>query len=659
MNKDKVKNILIITEVIIFVILLILNLVFKMNILLALLIQVVSVLVFIVYTLLLEQNFEQSRKDIEQVTSKVSNDALKYGDVGLLIYDKEYIVTWTSDFFTARSLSGIKKKLTAWFPETIELLNGEVSEIRIELNEDVYLVSKQKDYPALFFKDITSFANLEKNYHNDSLVLALVHFDNYDDTIQYEDEKERADINTYIRTPAINYFSSKGAVIRQLKASKYLLVLNEKIFQTLVDDHFSVLNQVRKASKSRDVAISLSMSIARGGDSLTELEENCNELLELALSRGGDQIVIRKNDEDVKFYGGNRESQDKTSKVRVRVMAHTLRNLLVKSKTKNVIIVGHKEMDSDCLSAALIMSNIVQAYKIPVSIISKTGGIEPQINEIMNIFNEDLKNKHNFITESEAINQLKDDTLVIMVDHHNFDISNGQKILKDAKSIVIFDHHRRQVELKVNPTLIYIEPSSSSTTELLYEFIPYLSKDISFNSSEANIMYIGIMIDTNHFINRTGSRTFDVLSKLRQSGADPILCDELLEENYELFMQRHEIMKTVIKYNENIAIAAIDNSKIYSRTILSIVANRLLKIKNIKAAFVIAYIADDEVAISARSKGEINVQVIMEKMHGGGHLTQAAMQREKTTINEVNEELKEKLEIYLREEFKDESNNVS
>ena len=241
-------------------------------------------------------------------------------------------------------------------------------------------------------------------------------------------------------------------------------------------------------------------------------------------------------------------------------------------------------------------------------------------------------------------------------DHHDIEISNGKAVLKEANKIAIFDHHRRKADLAVHPTLIYVETAASSTTELTNELVPYLSKEIEYSDEEANIMYMGLIIDTNNFIQRTGSRTFNVASYLRQNGADPILCDKLMREPYEYFIRRNEIINYAHEINSSIIIAKVDNDQIYSRTLLSQAANALLNIKDIEAVFVIARIDNNTVACSARSFGNINVQVIMEAMHGGGHLTQAAVQQNDISVNQMYDELIKNINQYQEKEIPNEGN---
>ena len=626
-----------ILQTVVLIIVLLLSVFLEYSVLMELTIwSITSIVIFLLYGPFSLDS--KKRKDEEENINinKLSNEALNFAKFGIVRYDDNYKITWMSSYLREKGYEQTSDKITAWLPEIMELLDGSVDNVKVCISQDTYIVSRKSKEPVLLFKDITKEAIIQKQYIDDRLVLGLVHFDNYDEIMLYEDESNKAVIYNKIRKPVIDYISEIGGIIKNTGSTNYLIVLNETSYNNMASKDFPILKTVRDNSKKLDLALTLSMAFARGSNDANELDTLCSELLALAQSRGGDQIVTKLIGQDIKFYGGRTETNKRVSKVRVRVMANSLLDLLKKSS--NVIIVGHKDMDADCVAATIITSNIARTYNKESYIIAKTGGIEPIIGDIIKLFEDDLNEKHNFVSESEALNQLNEDTLVIMVDHHNVDISNGKKVLNKAKNIVILDHHRRLVDLKINPTLLYIEPQTSSATELLTELIPYMSNDIDINVGEANLMYLGLIIDTNHFVNRTSSRTFDAASVLRSMGADPMLCDQLLEEDYDFFTARTEMLSYAVMY-DNKLVCAIDNDKIYSRTMLSMVANTLVKIKEVDAAYVIGYTDNKTVAISARGNEELNVHVVMEKMGGGGHLTQAAMQREKTTIKEVELEL--------------------
>lgn len=652
----KLQFYIILTQAVLLLGLIILSSLLQYEIIISLFVWFVSSILILSLVYFSGKHQTDSKDDIKNALGGSAEAAFDFGTIGFLTYDHNYVITWMSDIFFKLNLVRTGKKLLSWLPECADLIQGEVDEVVITFNNNTFLVKRKEDEAVLLFKDITEVYELKNRYNKEKVVVGSIYLDNYDETTQYEDEQEKSYINNNIRQPVVDWCNNNGIIVKSMRSNRFYVVLNESILEKLIEERFSILETTKRSSRQIDVAITLSMAFARGSSDFKELDETCSALLELAQSRGGDQVAMRIVGEEIKFFGGNSEAQEKRSKVRVRIMAHTIRDMIVKAS--NVIIVGHKEMDSDCIGAALAMSNIVKAYHKQVSIIAKTGGIEPGIADVMKVYKDELSQKHQFVTESEAQNQLGDDTLVIMVDHHDISISNGQNLLKNARKIAIFDHHRRKADLAILPSLIYIVTASSSTTEVVNEFIPYLSKEIEYDAAEANIMYLGLIIDTNNFVLRTGSRTFVVASMLRQRGADPLLCDQLMKEPYEEFVKRSTILNYAEKYANNIIVAPCDGDAIYSRTLLSQAANQLLKIKGIEAVFVIAKVDKEVVAISSRSIGTINVQVLMEKMKGGGHLTQAAMQRSDTSVIEIKTELEAILDNYMKEESNNESNPV-
>jgi len=391
-----------------------------------------------------------------------------------------------------------------------------------------------------------------------------------------------------------------------------------------------------------------------GSENIAELDEMAFSLLELAQTRGGDQIVVQEVGKEATYYGGSTEAKEKQSKVRVRVIANALRQLI--NESSNVIIVGHRDADADCVGAAIALSAVCRGLNKEASIVTYSGGVEPMIADVLKRYQKALNVRHDFVNENEALSLLENETLVIMVDHNSLDQTSAPGILKQAKHIAIIDHHRRKADLDVDASLMYIEASASSSVELVGEFFAYLPRKISLTNEEVNIMYLGILIDTNHFRGRTGGRTFDVARTLRQMGADPVLCDEFAQEPFDKVLMRNRLIAGAFRYNDNVILSCIEEG-IYPRSIASQAADSLLQMREIDAAFVICNSDGGDVLLSARSNGKINVQLISEKMNGGGHLSAAGLQRKNSSVKELKEELIEVLNNYFidKEQVEDES----
>ena len=612
-----------------------------------------GVLLFYVITSY-DKEANQKIISISRILGSDAKDAFLFGEIGLVTYDDNINITWMSELFEEREIQLIGEKVTSWLPETSVLFQGDQDRIIVEYDECFYEITRRSDAQILFFKDVTNEHDLEISYENEKVVLGMIHLDNYEETTQYEEEQTISFIDSQIKQPIVDWAKKHGMFIRRVKADRYLVVLNERIYSAIAEERFSILNHTRTQSQENDISITLSMAFARGTDDFSKLDEMVNGLLELAQSRGGDQVAIKKYGEDVKYFGGRSEALEKRSRVRVRVMAQTLRDLIQKSS--RVIIVGHKNMDFDCMGSALGMSRIVATYQKPVSIVCLTGGIEEKLTGALAKYQDILETRHDFINQEEALEMLDEDTLVIMVDHHNVEQSNSGELIGKANKVVVVDHHRRQSDFTFNPVMVYIETSASSVSELVTEFFPYQITRVDVAAEEATIMFTGILIDTLRFKNRTGYRTFEAAAELKKHGADPIESDNLLKDDYQEFELKTSIMKYSERRDHNIIVTPFYESKVISRAMLSQVADSTLEIQGVEATFVIAYVKENQVAISARSTGKINVQVIMERMQGGGHFTAAALQRDGTSIEAVVEELNKTLEDYFKEDTEDESN---
>ena len=613
--------------------------------------------IFIALLLIIMASIDQIRNelntDIENSLELSYKEVLNHGDIGILTYDDNYEITFMSDFFEKRNMDHLGEKILNWLPELEEMLSNEANDRVVIINDEKFSVRKVDNASLLTFKNITSEYDLQKRLEAESDVLGLLSYDNYDEATMSEDELSY--INANIKVPVIEYFRSFGVIYKTLKNSNLLLMMNESDFEKIRNDRFSVLNTVRKVAKEGNVDVTISMAFARGYDTLDELDESCEELLELAQTRGGDQVVVREAGNDPTYYGGTTEAREKQSKTKVRINANALKDLIEKSS--NVIICGHKEMDADCIGSALCIANISMSLGKKTYIISKSGGIEPMINDVMNRYSLVLNDKHHLVSENEAINQYNDDSLVIMVDHHLSSTSNGSNLLKNAKKVVILDHHRRRADLDVVAMMMYIEASASSATEIVVEFLPYFSKNIEITPEEANIMYLGILIDTDHFRVRTGSRTFDVAKELRRYGADPMVCDALSRDSYSEVIQKSRIINAGKEYRKGIIIASVSEGY-FTRTLASKASDELVKANGVDATFVICYSDKDEVIVSARSKGSVNVQVIMEAMHGGGHMTAAGLQVSDSSVAKVENDLLKVLDNYFEGDI-NESNSVN
>lgn len=577
---------------------------------------------------------------ITQILGKEAKDALIFGDIGLVTFDEDFNITWMSELFDSTSQRFIGEKISTWIPETSTLVRGIHTEVVVDYKNYVLKISRFKQGNTLFVKDITRQEYAVRDYQKNRVVLGLIHLDNYEEETMFDDEQKQTTIDVQVRQPVINWAKERGMFIRRLRFDRFMLVLNQEIFERLVDENFDILSQTRRASAQNDVSITLSMAFARGTNDFQELERMNYRALELTQGRGGDQVAVATFNKEIQYYGGGSQAQEKSSKVRVRVLAQTIREMAFNSE--NVIIAGHNTMDFDCFGAAIGMSKIIQSYKKPVAIISKSGGLEEKLQKTVTQYGAHLNELHTFVTQDQALELIKPSTLLILVDHHTLAQSNAQLVINEVKKHAIIDHHRRTADFQFNPTLAYIETAFSSTCEMVTELFMYQKRTIELDEIEATIMYTGIVIDTNHFRQRTGSRTFEAVAQLRRLKASPQLADSFVKDTFDEFELKSKILATAELIHPYVLISY--DESIINRTIMSQVADESLRIENVEAAFVIAKLSDSKVGISARSKGQVNVQILMEQLGGGGHFNAAAMQFEDKTVAEVTTLLRDVIE---------------
>jgi c-di-AMP phosphodiesterase-like protein len=581
--------------------------------------------------------------DISRVLGRDAKEALTFGNVGILIYDDDYMVTWASGYFKDRGLDLEHKKLTSWVPSIKELFDGQVDTITAKSKGQVYEISKKSDSQVLFVKNITMEFKLKKQVTSHQVVIGLLQLDNYLEYQNYENEEMIENINAHLRAPLITWAKQHDMLVRRLRSDRFLVVLDYKIFQKIQAENFSILQLIKDEADKLDVSITLSMAFAYGTDDFTALDNMVNELIELAQSRGGDQTAIRKFGGSVTFVGGNSELSTQRSKVRVRIMAQSIQEAVRESD--KVYIAGHVNTDFDCMGAAIAMANWVKTLNKQAYIVLKDVPWDLQLQQTMNEYKSELGCRLNFISAAEAkehFNKKKD--LLVMVDHSVPSISSAQALLAEAERVVVIDHHRRSENFVNHPLLTYIESSASSTCELLVELLQNTPKHVPIYEADATIMYLGVLVDTNRFKMHTSARTFETVAQLRSWGANAQVAEKALCEDLALFQKKNEMVSSGKLYNDKYMICT--SEKPVSRTIMSQVSDAMLRIKGAQASFTIApdVANPSQIAISARSDGSFNVQKIMEQMQGGGHFAAAATCIKDKSLQEIEKWLESLLD---------------
>lgn len=501
-----------------------------------------------------------------------------------------------------------------------------------------------------FFRRKRLVAEAEKKKQEKTIVrrgraaLAFLQIDNLEDVSHEMEKPDKLLFAAGVGKILEDWVKVFHGFVQKYEEDKYLIFFDKHDLKELEAEKFSILGKVRDLNFGNQIPLTVSLGIGVGTANFAELANYAETALNVALGRGGDQVVIKEN-VDLRFYGAKMQTSQKRSQVKVRVMAHALRNLICQSN--RIVITGHRELDFDSLGASLALVRICMTYKKEVKVV-----IDDQpsssFHKMEKFFQVGSLYQNVFLTGEEAREWMNLDTLLIIVDMHKPDLLIEGELLQLTKRIVLLDHHRQACEFSFEPILVYLEPCASSVSEMLTEIIEYLP-EVKLTSLEANALLAGITVDTKNFSVQTGVRTFEAASHLRRWEAEPLMMRRLFKNNLETFVSQMEVVKQVqILYNA-IAIGVYDQKTEKAQLLAAQTADMLINIEDIEASFVLAA-TDKGVVISARSAGKINVQVILERIGGGGHLLMAAAQLKDVTVEEAKAKLLPVIEAYWREE---------
>lgn len=588
---------------------------------------------------------------IESVMSRVknlSNEAITEMPIGVLLYDREYHIEWGNQYILNilddRSLIG--KHIYDLSEGLMALISKkEKKEDVLNINKRTYRVVIKREERYIYLFDVTEQAQLEKLYEDQRTVIGIILLDNYDEMTQGLDDQERSSVNGAVTTMLNSWANNHGIFLKRVSSDRYSVVLNEGILALLENNKFSILDQVREETTKRNLPLTLSVGVGVGSLNLTELGQLAQSGLDLALGRGGDQVTVKNINGKVKFFGGKTNPVEKRTRVRARVISHALRDLM-KSST-NVMIMGHKLPDMDALGSAVGILKMVMHNEVDGYVVINKDEVDKSVNRLMKEMSKNEQFISCFISPEKAKELISEDTLIIVVDTHRPTMVEEESLLDETDKIVVIDHHRRGEDFIKDAILVYMEPYASSTAELVTELLEYQPKKIKLSMLEATALLAGIIVDTKSFTFRTGARTFDAASYLRSNGADTILVQNLLKQDMNEYIRKAELIEEAYMYKEGFAISFGKDNVNYDQVLIAKAADTLLTMTDVIASFVIAKRADNVVSISSRSLGNINVQLIMEELGGGGHLTNAAAQIESSSIREVEQHLLRIIDEYI------------
>lgn len=510
-------------------------------------------------------------------------------------------------------------------------------------NKDRDKKGKKEYMIILHFIDDTENVKLQKEYKDSKSCVGIIMVDNYEETIRGLDASEKPIVTAEIDKKMYDWASLTNGVLIKSDRDRYVYLFEQRYLETLKEDKFSILDKIKEIDTKEKVQFTLSIAVSNEGLTDKQKYESAQGAMDVVLGRGGDQAVIREN-EIYKFFGGRAEEVEKRTKVKARVVAHALENLIKESK--KVMIMGHNNPDMDSIGSCMGIYRLAKTLDTNAYIVSSED--VPALKAFNRELDKDSEYEDVIINKEVAMENVDEDTLLVVVDTHKVNYVDAPELLKEVKKIVIVDHHRRSADYIENATLMFQEVYASSAAELVTELLQYAETKINLKTIEAESLYAGIMMDTKNFTFKTGVRTFEAAAYLRKCGVDIIRVKKWFQSDLISFNKIAGIVKSAEIVNNTIAIAINPMKEKDTSIVCAKAADELLTISDITASFVLGQM-DDKICISGRSIGDVNVQVILEKLGGGGHITLAGAQVEGKTIEEVKQELISKINEYFSE----------
>ncbi|MFU0769501.1 DHH family phosphoesterase [Staphylococcus pasteuri] len=591
---------------------------------------------------LLRQAFMKMDNYVDDLSGHIttsSNKAIKHLPIGMIVLDENDHIEWVNQFMSEHLTTNvISESVNEVFPNILKQLE-KVQEIEIEHENYHFRVRYSDNEHCLYFFNITEEVQTNQLYEDSKPIIMTLFLDNYDEITQNMNDTQRSEINSMVTRVISRWTSEYGIFFKRYNSDQFVAYLNQKILAEIENSNFNILSQLREKSVGYRAQLTLSIGVGEGTENLIDLGELSQSGLDLALGRGGDQVAIKNMNGNVRFYGGKTDPMEKRTRVRARVISHALKDILTEGD--KVIVMGHKRPDLDAIGAAIGVSRFALMNNLESYVVLNESDIDPTLRRVMDEIDKKPELKERFITSDDAWDMMTSKTTVVVVDTHKPEMVLDENVLNKANRKVVIDHHRRGESFISNPLLVYMEPYASSTAELVTELLEYQPTEQRLTRLESTVMYAGIIVDTRNFTLRTGSRTFDAASYLRAHGADTILTQHFLKDDVDTYINRSELIRTVEVQDNGVAIAHGSDDKIYHPVTVAQAADELLSLEGIEASYVVAKREDNLVGISARSLGAVNVQLTMEALGGGGHLTNAATQLKGVSVEEAIAQLQQ------------------
>lgn len=586
------------------------------------------------------------------------------------LLDESGKIIWTNIAFerAVHKDKGYRKSITSLFPViTKEKLPGDVDEVELSVSfEDCDYVAKMKKISlkemafnsdiiedeeyngyliAVYLFDETALKIALREVDDQSLAVGMIYLDNYEEALESVEEVRRSLLIALIERKVNKYIAGLDGICKKIEKDKFLIIMRKKAVASLQENRFDLLEDVKTVNIGNEMAVTISIGMGLDGLTYAQNYEFARNAIDLALGRGGDQAVVKTPNNTV-YYGGKSQQVEKNTRVKARVKAHALKEII--SGKDKVIVMGHRNADIDSFGAAVGIARIATTLQRKVHIVlsDATSSLQPFIEMFHN--NPDYDDDF-IINSQQAVEMVGNNAVLVVVDVNKPSITDCPELLRLCKSIVVFDHHRQGTEVIENATLSYVEAYASSTCEMVSEILQYIGENVKIKSMEADCMYSGIMIDTNNFMTKTGVRTFEAAAFLRRNGADVMRVRKLFREDAAEYKAKADAVSQAEIYRNAYAISICTSDEIQSPTVIGAqAANELLNIKGVKASFILTEY-QNLIYVSARSIDEVNVQVIMERLGGGGHMNMAGCQMEDTSLAEGIGVIKHTLDTMIEE----------
>ncbi len=624
----------------------------------------VAQLAIIVLVILCQTVFtsEKNRKlldfidDVYLSSDSITKNFIANSNFPLVILTEKNQMIWGNDKFCdilGKKVISTEKiqHVIPDFPELLTTQDTKEIDLVCPLGDRIYRVvgsvenvqeANSKTWALLYWIDMTQQAALEEKYRQEQLAYASVVIDNYEESVAGLTGSDIAQLTAEIDNRIFQWAREVCGYIKKLEKDRYILLFQEKYLgEYRQHNRFDILEQVKGIDMELSIPVTLSVGIGISEESPMEADEYSKAALDMCLGRGGDQVVI-KDREGFSYYGGTAKETEKRTKVRSRVVSFAFREL-IESK-QNVVVIGHKNPDPDLLGAALGVYRAVRTLNKNCYIVLDS--VNPSIRNMKERIDADEEYNDTFISKNQAEMMMNDNTVLVILDTHRQSVVSFPELVDMAENIVLIDHHRKSADFIANTVLSYHEPYASSTSELITEILQYINDKVKLTRVECDSLYAGMLVDTKNFTFKTGVRTFEAASFLRRAGLDPIAAKEMVKCDLDTYLVRSSIVKNAKIYRDQIALSAFSGNELNDLTIIAQAADDLINIKGITTTFVL-YHYNNITKISARSVGDVNVQVIMEQLGGGGHQLAAGTEIHEQTLEEVTLQLEEAIDHYL------------